>query len=114
TDEIQSKLKTLQKSLPKSSESSINLDESLENLIKELNNMTTSLQTSIQSIKTMTSEHIESITRIEDARHHLKLSQKENFYSLLKDRELDPWTQIRLDSIKNKYDQLKHNLNVLL
>ncbi|CAF3331653.1 unnamed protein product [Rotaria sp. Silwood2] len=114
TDEIQSKLKTLQKSLPKSSETSINLDESLENLIKELNNMTTSLQTSIQSIKTMTSEHIESITRIEDARHHLKLSQKENFYSLLKDRELDPWTQIRLDSIKNKYDQLKHNLNVLL
>ncbi|CAF0890762.1 unnamed protein product [Rotaria sp. Silwood1] len=62
----------------------------------------------------MTSEHIESITRIENARHQIKLCQKENFYHLLKDRELDPWTQTRLDSIKNKYDQVKHNLNVLL
>ncbi|CAF3769939.1 unnamed protein product, partial [Rotaria sordida] len=113
-DEIQSKLKTLQIPLSKTSESTVNLDESLETLITTLNNMTTSLQTSIQSIKTMTSEHIESITRIENARHQIKLCQKENFYHLLKDRELDPWTQTRLDSIKNKYDQVKHNLNVLL
>jgi hypothetical protein len=62
----------------------------------------------------MTSEHIESITKIENARHQIKLSQKENLYHLLKDRELDPWTQLRLDSIKIKYDQLKHDLNVLL
>ncbi|CAF3915015.1 unnamed protein product, partial [Rotaria sordida] len=56
-DEIQSKLKTLQIPLSKTSESTVNLDESLETLITTLNNMTTSLQTSIQSIKTMTSEH---------------------------------------------------------
>jgi hypothetical protein len=62
----------------------------------------------------MTSEHIESMTKIENARHHIKLSQKENLYHLLKDRELDPWTQSRLDSIKIKYDKLKHDLNVLL
>lgn len=62
----------------------------------------------------MTSEHIESITKIEDARHQIKSSQKENLYHSLKDRELDPWTQSRLDSIKTKYDQLKHSLNVLL
>jgi len=62
----------------------------------------------------MTSEHIESMTKIENARHQIRLSQKENLYHLLKDRELDPWTQSRLDSIKTKYEQLKHNLNVLL
>jgi hypothetical protein len=54
------------------------------------------------------------MTKIEDARHQIKLSQKENLYDLLKDRELDPWTQSRLDSIKTKYDQMKHDLNVLL
>jgi hypothetical protein len=54
------------------------------------------------------------LTKIENARHQIKLCQKENLYHLLKDRELDPWTQERLDSIKKKYDQLKHNLNVLL
>jgi len=68
----------------------------------------------MQSIKSMTSEHIESMTKIENALHQIKLSQKENLYNLLKDRELDPWTQSRLDSIKRKYDQLKHDLNVLL
>jgi len=62
----------------------------------------------------MTSEHIESMTKIENARHQIKLSQKENLYHLLKDRELDPWTQSRLDSIQTKYNQLKHDLNVLL
>jgi hypothetical protein len=62
----------------------------------------------------MTSEHIESMTKIQNALHQIKLSQKENLYHLLKDRELDPWTQSRLDSIKSKYDKLKHNLNVLL
>ncbi len=62
----------------------------------------------------MTNEHVESLTKIENARHQIKLCQKENLYHLLKDRELDPWTQTRLDLIKSKYDQLKHNLNVLL
>ncbi len=62
----------------------------------------------------MTNEHIESLNKIENARHHIILTQKENFYNSLKDRELDPWTQARLDSIESKYDQLKHNFNVLL
>ncbi|CAF1589499.1 unnamed protein product [Rotaria sp. Silwood1] len=113
-DEIQSKLKTLQRPFSKLPEPSNNLDKSLETLITTLNDMTISLQTSIQSIKTMTNEHIESLTRIENARHQIRLSQKENLHDLLKDRELDPWTQLRLDSIKNKYDQIKHKLNVLL
>ncbi|CAF4207713.1 unnamed protein product, partial [Rotaria sordida] len=39
-DEIQSKLKTLQIPLSKTSESTVNLDESLETLITTLNNMT--------------------------------------------------------------------------
>jgi hypothetical protein len=54
------------------------------------------------------------MTKIENAHHQLKLSQKENLHHLLKDRELDPWTQSRLDLIKTKHDQLKHDLNVLL
>lgn len=62
----------------------------------------------------MTSEHIESMTRIETTRHQIKLSQTENLQHILKDRELDPWTQARLDSIKAKIDRLKHSLNVLL
>lgn len=62
----------------------------------------------------MTSEHIESQTRIENARHQIILCQKENLYDLLKDRELDPWTQLRIDSVKNKYEKLKHDFNVLL
>ncbi|CAF3653716.1 unnamed protein product [Adineta steineri] len=113
-DEFRSRLKLVEKPLSKQSDSSINLDKSLDDSITTLKNMVTSIQKSMQSIKTMTSEHIESITKIEDARHQMKLSQTENLYNLLKDRQLDPWTQLRLDSIKTKYDQLKHDLNVLL
>ena len=62
----------------------------------------------------MTNEHIQSMTKIETAHHQIKLCQKENLYHLLKDRELDPWTQTRLDSIQTKYEKLKHQLDVLL
>ena len=65
-------------------------------------------------MKSMRSEYIELVTRIENAHHQIRLCQKENLYDILKDRELDPWTQARLDSIKSKYDQVKHDLNVLL
>lgn len=92
----------------------MDLDKSLDDLTTKLNNMLTTLQTSKQSIKTMTSEYIESMTTIENARHQIKSSQKENLYHSLKDRELDPWTQTRLDLIKIKYDELKHKLNILL
>ncbi|UJR09672.1 hypothetical protein I4U23_013906 [Adineta vaga] len=113
-DQFQSKLSSLGKSIPKSSTTQNDSNDPLNNLKKMLTDMTTSYQKSMQSIKTMTSEHIESVTKIENARYQLRLSQKENLYHSLKDRELDPWTQSRLDSIKTKYDQLKHNLNVLL
>lgn len=62
----------------------------------------------------MTHEHIEYMTKIENARYQLRSSLKENLYHSLKDRELDPWTQARMDSIKTKYDQLRHDLDVLL
>lgn len=62
----------------------------------------------------MTKEHIEYMTKIENARHQIRLCQTENLYHCLKDRELDPWTQARLDSIKSRYDRLKHNFNVLI
>lgn len=62
----------------------------------------------------MNQEYIQFQTQIENARHQLKLSQKENLYDLLKDRELDPWTQSRLDFITNKYEELKTKLDTLL
>lgn len=68
----------------------------------------------MKSIKTMTNEHIEYMTRIENAGQQIRLCQTENLCYLLKDRELDPWTQERLDSIKKRYDQLKHNFNVIV
>jgi seryl-tRNA synthetase len=54
------------------------------------------------------------MAKIENAHHQITSSQKENLYYSLKDRELDPWTQSRLDSIETKYNQLKKNFNVLL
>lgn len=54
------------------------------------------------------------MTKIESGRHQIRMSQKENLHSSLYDRELDPWTQSRLDSIQTKYDKLKNDLNVLL
>lgn len=68
----------------------------------------------MDSVKSMTQGHIEYMTKIENARHQIKLCQTENLYPLLKDRELDPWTQTRLDSIKTRYDQVKQSFNVLL
>ena len=65
-------------------------------------------------MKSMTKGHIEHLTKIENASHQIKLCQAENLYPHLKDRELDPWTQARLDSIKTRYDQVKHSFNVLL
>ncbi|CAF3197259.1 unnamed protein product [Rotaria socialis] len=114
TNELQSKLKAVQNPLSKPSDSPIDLDRSLKTLITSLNTTTKSLETSLQSIKSMTGAHIESQTRIENARHQIILCQKENLYDLLKDRELDPWTQLRIDSVKTKYEKLKHDFNVLL
>ncbi|CAF0885930.1 unnamed protein product [Adineta ricciae] len=113
-DQFQSKLNTLTNSLPKASTSSGDFDKSLENLTKTLQDMNNTFEKSSQSVKTMTHEHIEYMTKIENARYQLRSSLKENLYHSLKDRELDPWTQARLDSIKTKYDQLKHDLDVLL
>ncbi|CAF0968425.1 unnamed protein product [Rotaria magnacalcarata] len=113
-DKLQSKLKAVQIPLSKPADSPIDLDQSLKTLIASLNTTIKSLETSLQSTKSMTSAHIESQTRIENARHQIILCQKENLYDLLKDRELDPWTQLRIDSVKNKYEKLKHDFNVLL
>lgn len=68
----------------------------------------------MDSVKNMTKGHIESMTKMENARHQIRLCQTENLYHRLKDRELDPWTQARLDSIKARYDQVKQSFNVLL
>lgn len=59
-------------------------------------------------------EHIEIMTRIEDTRYHMRLSQKETSHDSLKDRELDPWTQHRLESIQSRFEKLKHNFHLLL
>ncbi|CAF0982268.1 unnamed protein product [Adineta ricciae] len=113
-DQFQSKLNILTNSLSKAPTSFGDFDKSLENLTKTLQDMNNTFEKSSQSVKTMTHEHIEYMTKIENARYQLRSSLKENLYHSLKDRELDPWTQARLDSIKTKYDQLKHDLDVLL
>jgi hypothetical protein len=65
-------------------------------------------------MKTCSKEHIELSTRIENVRHQMKRSQKENLHHYLRDRELDPWTQLRLESIKSTLDQCKHDFNVIM
>ena len=65
-------------------------------------------------MKAMADEHRELMIKVVNGSRQLRLCQKEHFHESLKDRELDPWTQSRLDSIKKKHDKIKCDLGVLL
>ncbi|CAF0979711.1 unnamed protein product, partial [Didymodactylos carnosus] len=116
-NQFHSQLKLLDKSFNESKTTdqySTVVDKSLDLITKSLTETTQSLQAANRTLKTLANDHLESLATIENARRQIKLVQKESLYHLLRDRQLDPWTQNRLDTIKMKYDKIKHDLAVIV
>lgn len=61
----------------------------------------------------MIGDAIEATNDIEEAKHNLKLAQRENLHNRLSDRALDPWARKRLEGINTRFEECKADFRSL-